>query len=422
MSGHCFRKFVEATKYVTEAEQYGFGNHSATTIDANITAEMRSMTWCTPGYTVTDDSPVSQVTWNDAVMFCNWLSEQENLKPCYHQDARDGWTLLATGEGYRLPTEAEWEYACRAGSTNEPTSGDGFAWLKEHAWFDGNPHGGAQSVAMKPPNEFGLFDMRGNVFEWCHDWYGHDYYLKSPPNDPLGPSTGNVRVQRGGGWSYGAVECHSGFRTYSAASGRADHRGFRVVRVTTKDLSVGATSGSSPVAPTASIDLLSMIDIRRHTTRGQWQRLRSALVSVPGQYDVIQLPYRPPDEYKMEITAERIKEGDDLQIGVVRGQTQCVIVLDGWGGEVSGISWVDGHRANENETTYRGRVFTNRIPTHLVVTVREQQIEVTANGRSIINWRGNENRLSLQDDLGTERVLFSWPCTMEPVIGSTRSS
>jgi serine/threonine protein kinase len=171
-------------------------------------------------------------------------------------------------------------------------------------------------------------------------------------------------------------------------------------------------TGKSQAPPTATIDLLSMIDIRRDTTRGRWQRIKSSLVSVPGQYDVIQLPYRPPDEYKMEITAERIKEGDDLQIGVVRGQTECVVVLDGWGGQVSGISWVDGQFGNGNETTYRGRVFTDTGPTHLVITVRRQHIQVAADGRSIIDWRGNENRLSMRErirqrELGTERgALF----------------
>ena len=246
-----FRKFVEATGYMTDAEQPGLGNSSAKTIDAKVTARMKTMTWRAPGYAVTDDSPVTQVTWKDAVAFCNWLSAQELLKPCYQQDAKDGWSLLATGEGYRLPTEAEWEYACQAGSTKEPTSADGFAWLEEHAWFNRNQHGGAMPVATKSPNAFGLFDMRGNVFEWCHDWYRHDYYPQSPPSDPLGPSTGDVRVQRGGGWSYSAIECHSWFRTNCPPSFRKDNLGFRVVLVTTKAPSAGGSGGPHTSAPEA---------------------------------------------------------------------------------------------------------------------------------------------------------------------------
>jgi formylglycine-generating enzyme required for sulfatase activity len=228
-----FRQFVDATGYVTEAEQYGFGESGQTTMDSKVSAWMKGRTWRTPGYSVTDGSPVSQVTWNDAVSFCNWLSACEKLSPCYREQNGGGWSLVTAGDGYRLPTEAEWEYACKAGSTNEPAPRDGLAWLKEHAWFNENQNGGARPVAMKRPNAFGLFDMRGNVFEWCHDWYRPDYYLGSPPDDPLGPSSGGSRVQRGGGWNYDSLACHSGFRTFAGPSGRHNHRGFRVVRVTT---------------------------------------------------------------------------------------------------------------------------------------------------------------------------------------------
>jgi formylglycine-generating enzyme required for sulfatase activity len=240
-----FRKFVEATGYVTTAEQYGFGNSGETTIDARVSDAMKQMNWRTPGYAVTDDSPVSQVSWNDAVAFCNWLSEQENLKPCYRHDAETGWSLAAGGNGYRLPTEAEWEYACRAGAPDEPTSAERLAWLQERAWFDANSRAGASPVARKPPNDFGLFDMRGNVFEWCHDWYDAGSYLRSPSRDPAGPATGDNRVQRGGGWPYEAVHCHAAFRTWAGPLSRADHRGFRVVRVATD-----ADSADFPVAPT----------------------------------------------------------------------------------------------------------------------------------------------------------------------------
>ena len=155
-----------------------------------------------------------------------------------------------------------------------------------------------------------------------------------------------------------------------------------------------------PVPPVTSIDLLSMLDVNRDTTRGLWLRSKSGLISVPGKINAIQFPFSPPEEYELHITAERIKEGEDLQIGVVCGQRQCVIILDGWGGQTSGISWVDGRWGNENETTYRGRVLADNGPAHLIVTVRKQQIQVVADKRTIIDWRGDENRLSLKDDRG----------------------
>jgi serine/threonine protein kinase/formylglycine-generating enzyme required for sulfatase activity len=226
-----FREFVEATQYETDAERYGFGNSSAKKIDVSVTDEMKKMNWRTPGYAVTADSPVTQVTWSEAILFCNWLSEREKLKPCYEQDSNGNWLMLTTGEGYRLPTEAEWEYACRGSSTNEPMPDD-FLWLKEQAWFDWNPAGGAQPVALKSPNGFGLFDMRGNVNEWCQDWYDSEYYQRSPPNDPQGPVGGGDRVQRGGPWWSSLIGCNSGCRGSVGPSDRSDHRGFRVVRVT----------------------------------------------------------------------------------------------------------------------------------------------------------------------------------------------
>ncbi len=168
----------------------------------------------------------------------------------------------------------------------------------------------------------------------------------------------------------------------------------------------GSNANEAPkpsAPPVASIDLLSMIDVRRDTTRGQWKRLNSSLVSVAGQYDVIQVPGHPPEEYQLEIMAERIEGKNDLQIGVVCGQSQAVIVVDGWGGQISGVSWLDGRFANGNDTTHDGPVFVDVGPTRLVVTVRKNQIQLTANGQSIINWRGEDNRLSLIEDLGVAR-------------------
>ena len=110
-----FRKFVEASKYVTEAEQYGFGNSDDKTIEKAKEAD-KGKNWKSPGYAITDDAPVTQITWNDAGAYCEWLSEQEQRLPWYRPDGKGGWVIAAHADGYRLPTDAEWEYACRAGN------------------------------------------------------------------------------------------------------------------------------------------------------------------------------------------------------------------------------------------------------------------------------------------------------------------
>ena len=225
-----FKKFVEATKYVTEAEQFGYGNSDATDANATIAPEAKLLTWRAPGYPVSDDSPVTQVTWNDAARFCNWLSEQENLKPCYRQDDKLGWVLLAVGDGYRLPTEAEWEYACRAGTTTPYSFGGTVANLDAFAWFDKNAVGSPRAVGVKGLNAFGLFDMHGNVDEWCHDWSAADYYAQPAADDPLGPAAGTEHMKRGGGFAGGAVGCRSTMRTHRKPTWRYKHTGFRVLR------------------------------------------------------------------------------------------------------------------------------------------------------------------------------------------------
>ena len=151
--------------------------------------------------------PVESVSWNDAIAFCNKLSEREGLRPYYRSGAGE----QSGGDGYRLPTEAEWEYACRAGSTTRYSFGDDAASLGEFAWYDGNSGSKTHPVGQKRPNAFGLYDMHGNVWEWCWDGYEERYYANSPADDPLGPSQAAGRVIRGGGWT--ATRATAGRRT-----------------------------------------------------------------------------------------------------------------------------------------------------------------------------------------------------------------
>jgi formylglycine-generating enzyme required for sulfatase activity len=157
-----------------------------------------------------DDLPVEQVSWEDCQQFLAKLKEK-------------------AGQGMicRLPTEAEWEYACRAGSRTEYCFGDDEGALGEYAWF--NLNSGTHPVGQKKPNAWGLYDMHGNVWEWCADWYNERYYANSPTDDPKGPDFGPVRVLRGGSWDDFAGRVRSAYRSRPLPLGRYCSIGCRVV-------------------------------------------------------------------------------------------------------------------------------------------------------------------------------------------------
>jgi formylglycine-generating enzyme required for sulfatase activity len=173
------------------------------------------------------DLPVEMVSWHDAIAFCNKLSEREGLKPYY----QFGTGVHSGGEGYRLPTEAEWEYACRAGSTTRYSFGNDAANLGEYAWYVGNSGGQMHPVGQKRPNAWGLYDMHGNVYEWCRDGYEADYYQTRHGVNPLGPSQAALHVSRGGSWNFNPRNARAARRFRSAPEYRSDYLGFRLARV-----------------------------------------------------------------------------------------------------------------------------------------------------------------------------------------------
>ncbi|MBP7868287.1 MAG: SUMF1/EgtB/PvdO family nonheme iron enzyme, partial [Acidobacteria bacterium] len=152
-----------------------------------------------------DEYPV-EVSWEDAQRFLKALGEK-------------------TGKTFRLPTEAEWEYACRAGESGDYYWGGAFS--PDHCWFNGNSGGKPQPVGGRKPNAWGLFDMAGNVYEWCQDWKSDDFYAKSPPADPKGPDSGEYRILRGGSWDSAEDECRSAYRAFMKPT--VAGAGFRVV-------------------------------------------------------------------------------------------------------------------------------------------------------------------------------------------------
>ena len=161
------------------------------------------------------DYAATYVSWDDAVAYCKKLSDKE-------------------GKTYRLPTEAEWEYACRAGTETAWSFGDDekvlgdYAWYKENAWDFDEKY--AHQVGLKIPNAFGLYDMHGNVYEWCHDYYEEVYYKQSPEQDPQGPASGSFRVLRGGSWGVSSRFTRSAYRNRLDADYRDNRYGFRLVR------------------------------------------------------------------------------------------------------------------------------------------------------------------------------------------------
>ena len=161
--------------------------------------------------------PVEMVNWDEASAFCRKVGELPQ-----EQTAR---------AAYRLPTEAEWEYACRAGTTARHSFGDAAQALGANAWWSENSQGQTAPVGRLRPNVWGLCDMLGNVWEWCSDWHAGDYYAGSPSDDPTGPESGQSRVLRGGAWdSVYPGHLRSAYRPYAEPDARAPNYGFRVVK------------------------------------------------------------------------------------------------------------------------------------------------------------------------------------------------
>jgi formylglycine-generating enzyme required for sulfatase activity len=180
--------------------------------------------------------PVERVRWLDAKRYCNERSLLEQLQPCYNEKTAN-WDCNFSAGGYRLPTEAEWEYACRAG-TEGPYDFDRADKLRQYAWFLENSDEKTHIVGQKKPNGFGIYDLYGNVSEWCEDVYSPTYYKTSPAADPPGPASPGKdvkRVIRGGSWKSSADQCRAtarqGERTGDTdACFSTDFCGFRCVR------------------------------------------------------------------------------------------------------------------------------------------------------------------------------------------------
>ncbi len=231
-----FQKYLQASGSVPESIADGTGGYGYNpAYDPKKTVRGDAFegrdpkySWRNPGFKQGDDHPVLNVTWNDAVHLCEWLSRTE-------------------GKKYRLPTEAEWEYACRAGTRTRYHNGDAPAALLQVAnLFDADskqnwPQWAQYALTGKDgyaftapvgsfaPNAFGLYDMHGNAWEWCADWHSETYYATSPVNDPQGPAAGEVRVRRGGSWHTWPFYARASYRNWNAPTTRYTLVGMRLL-------------------------------------------------------------------------------------------------------------------------------------------------------------------------------------------------
>jgi formylglycine-generating enzyme required for sulfatase activity len=194
--------------------------------------EWREVMGSNPSNFKGDNLPVEQVSWQEAVEYCNRRSVKEGLVPAY-SGSGDSITCNFKATGYRLPTEAEWEYAAKGGNKGGPVyeySGSNSAGTV--AWYTGNSGSTTHPVGTKQANSLGLYDMSGNVWEWCWDWYGN--YSSGTQTDPVGPSgpasSGSNRVNRGGGWDGTAQSVRSANRLINTSSDRYYNLGFRLLR------------------------------------------------------------------------------------------------------------------------------------------------------------------------------------------------
>jgi serine/threonine-protein kinase len=259
-----FKKF-SASGYVTEAEKAAQGGPNGKTYLSG----------------VSDDLPATYITWNDAVAYCRWLSSQEKST-------------------YRLPTEAEWEYACRAGTTTQYSFGDDYNELPKYGWHKANAGGKSHPVGTLLTNDFGLFDMHGNLYEWCGDYYDEKRYSASTPNDPNGPSAGSQRVTRGGAWDYTASHCRSASRTANPPSTHYHSHGFRCVAeidlpATTKvtasarggDYSLEFSDPSSVTIPTLKLPRTAPLTMEAYLTATEPEDVHRRVLGVDGQFGLL---------------------------------------------------------------------------------------------------------------------------------------
>ena len=380
---------VEITK------PFYMGIHEVTQQQWNAVMTNRQNPWKGQQNTIEgDDVAASFVNWDDAQEFITRLNALES----------------STGRVYRMPTEAEWEYTCRAATTTLYSFGDSVEQLGECAWWGGRQGDGnckneqyAHRVGQKLPNAWGLYDMHGNVWEWCADWHDDNYFSRTSLRDPLNINTSSYRVTRGGGWFGFAWYYRSAFRNADLQTLRKSDHGFRVALTPTAESpnvpreDAAALSLSDPKPKGEPNNLLTAIDLKRDAISGPWIEAGGVLVSPNERNACVVLPVEfIPEEYQLTIEAERVSGTNNLSLFLVYGGKEAHVVLDSDAKGVicSGLNVLNGKMVDQNLTTWRKSVLPRGKRVTVVCTVRKNGIRVEADEQKMFDWNGDPGSLS----------------------------
>jgi serine/threonine-protein kinase len=322
----------------------------------------------------TSRHPVETVSWEEAMGFCRTLSAMRGER--------------TTRRVYRLPTEAEWEYACRAGTTTRWQCGDDEVGVVDVAWFSKNSRGMTCQVGQKRPNAWGLFDMHGNVWQWCSDWFSADYYKQFPPSDPIGPAAGSCRVLRGGACSFNSSYCRSASRSYHPPASRSLNNGFRVVC---------EIAPNEQVEWNTAIDLMPLIDPKKDTVGGTWVAGTSGLeaTDIKCMSQKIQPPYRPAEEYDYRVSFTPIAGNADVAVGLTAKGRSFVFYMKRYSSDhCSGFECIDRKIIASGPTARRfphlelGRRYT------VFVEVRKDGLKAWLDGELMAQWATDYHDMS----------------------------
>lgn len=330
-----------------------------------------------------DNLPVEQVSATDADEFCKELA-----------------TL--TRKPMRLPSEAEWEYACRAGTKTEYHSGDGEDALKKAGWYGGNSGGKTRPVGELAANLWGLRDMHGNVWEWCQDGYEADYYGKSPATDPLNTNNQtNDRVIRGGSGFGNPDYCLAAYRGDKAPGNRDCYLGFRVCFRSERgggDSEPGKTDVDAPNRWENAINLLPLIDPAKDAVASKFVFDKDGALatdSADAQFAGVEVPYRPAEEYDYRIRFTPTEcPGGCFQF-LVKAGTGFSYDLGAWGNKIVGFQNVDGNNSNVNRTTVQRESWLRNGREYVsTIQVRKDTVKAFLDGVLVTQWQASDGPLS----------------------------